>query len=527
MKPEHPSLWLVRSRCAAFGAALAVTLGYGGLNYAGAITLRAVGNVFVPMVPCRLFDTRPAPATIGTRARPLTADEEFVAQVTGPNGDCLLPATSTAVVLNVTAVGPVGDGFLTVWPADAPRPNTSNLNFSSGQAPVANAVTVKLGGGAIKLVSSASRVDVIADVVGYFEDHNHDDAYKPIGSVLGTSVVNTTTATTAPLPATTTATTARPTTTVPTTTTTTPAAATTTLPATTTTASTAPPATTTTTTIPISSSTSTTSTTVASGIDVPASGTAIENGNALRAFLNGAVAPKIVRLPASGMFDIGDMPLKVPAGVTLRGGGSGSTSISGHSPSPLSRPIVILENNATISDLSVGGLSGGAGIQADGNATVSNVNIVVGQIVLTNGAFYNAGSGLVTLDNVTSRSYYGVNNGSYNGPQTGEIRITNSDIDGVVQNAGGGTITVQNSKIGQNTSHPRVRSDSLLQRAHPTHQRAGLLIFCGAVSKRRLSHRSHRRTDLQHLSSTGCADGFGNMYHCSQRSRNSQPVTIV
>jgi hypothetical protein len=439
MTREHPSLWLVRSRCAAFGAALAVTLGYGGLNYAGAITPRAVGNVFVPIVPCRLFDTRSAPATIGTRALPLAANEEFVAQVTGPNGDCSLPATSTAVVLNVTAVGPVGDGFLTVWPADAPRPNTSSLNFSDGQAPVANAVTVKLGGGAIRLVSSASRVDAIADVVGYFEDHNHDDAYKPIGSVLGTSVANTTT--TARPVVTITATTVRPTTTT---------IATTIAPATTTTAR---PTTTTATTIPASSSTSTTSTTVSTGIDVPASGTAIENGIALRAFLGATVAPRIVRLSA-GSFDIGDVPLTVPAGVTLRGGGVGSTSISGQSTLSLSRPIVILDNNVTISDLKVLGLSGGAGIQANGNATVFNLNIVVGQTDKTNGAFYNAGYGLVTLDNVTSRSFYGVNNGSYNGLETGTIQITNSDIDGVVQNAGGGKITVQNSNIGQNTWHP-------------------------------------------------------------------------
>jgi hypothetical protein len=51
MKREHPSLWLVKSRCAAFGAVLAVTLGYGGLNYAGASTQRSVGNVFIPIVP--------------------------------------------------------------------------------------------------------------------------------------------------------------------------------------------------------------------------------------------------------------------------------------------------------------------------------------------------------------------------------------------------------------------------------------------------------------------------------------------
>jgi hypothetical protein len=160
------------------------------------------------------------------------------------------------------------------------------------------------------------------------------------------------------------------------------------------------------------------------------------------------------------MFDIGDMPLTIPDGVTLRGGGKTSTNIRGvshwgtQSDPRLFRAIVILKNGASVTDLTVSGESGGAGIQANGNATVVSVNISVGQVKDSNGAFYNAGSGLVTLDNVTARSYYGVNNGSYNGSETGTIRITNSDIDGVVQNAGGGMITVQNSKIGQNTSQP-------------------------------------------------------------------------
>jgi hypothetical protein len=113
-----------------------------------------------------------------------------------------------------------------------------------------------------------------------------------------------------------------------------------------------------------------------------------------------------------------------------------------------------LGNNATISGLAITGLSGGAALEASGNATVSNLSISVGQEIETNGAFYNAGSGLVTLDNVTTRSFYGVNNGGTGGPQTGEIRITNSDIDGVVQNSGGGKITVQSSKIGQGTLRP-------------------------------------------------------------------------
>jgi hypothetical protein len=157
----------------------------------------------------------------------------------------------------------------------------------------------------------------------------------------------------------------------------------------------------------------------------------------------------------------------VPAGATLRGGGAGLTTITGNSSPSLFQPILILGNDATLSDLAATGLSGGAGVQAGGNAAFFNVNISVGQADKTNGALYNAGSGVVTLDNVTTRSHYGVNNGSTGGIQTGEIRITNSDIDGVVQNAGGGKITVQNSKIGQGTSNPEsgvtVYSTGLIQ----------------------------------------------------------------
>jgi hypothetical protein len=175
---EQTSMLLLRSRWVAIGAAVAVTLGFGSIRLANATIASGERNVFVPIVPCRVADTRPAPSTVGARNFPLLKDDEFRIQVRGQNGNCAISAGATAVVLNVTAVDPRGDGFLTLWPAENLKPDTSNLNFSNGQAPTPNAVTVKVDSqGAIKVYSSAASVNVIVDIVGYYEDHNHNDAY--------------------------------------------------------------------------------------------------------------------------------------------------------------------------------------------------------------------------------------------------------------------------------------------------------------------------------------------------------------
>lgn len=79
-----------------------------------------------------------------------------------------LPATATAVALNVTAINPTAPGYLTVYPTDAARPTTSSLNFVKGQT-VPNLVMAKVGtGGKVTVYNSAGTVDVIADLSGYY-----------------------------------------------------------------------------------------------------------------------------------------------------------------------------------------------------------------------------------------------------------------------------------------------------------------------------------------------------------------------
>jgi hypothetical protein len=168
-----------RSRWAAIGAAVAVSLGAGGIGLTHAISTNG-GNVYVPVAPCRLFDTRPGTVTVGPRATPLAAGETYTQQVTGDNGQCIgIPADATGVAMNVTAVDATAAGYLTLFPADlGTAPNASNLNWVPGAPPTPNKVDVKLSPtGAIKLFNAAGTVNVLADIVGYYQDHNHDDRY--------------------------------------------------------------------------------------------------------------------------------------------------------------------------------------------------------------------------------------------------------------------------------------------------------------------------------------------------------------
>lgn len=153
---------------AGVGAAIALTMAWVWPAQAGGGS-GALPTQFVPMTPCRLVDTRPAPDTIGARDTPLPPNADIEFQVRGANGQCVIPPEATAISTNVTAVAPSANSYLTVYPGDAPRPLASNLNFRAGSFPVPNAVTVRLSiTGSIKVYNKAGNVNVIVDIVGYY-----------------------------------------------------------------------------------------------------------------------------------------------------------------------------------------------------------------------------------------------------------------------------------------------------------------------------------------------------------------------
>jgi hypothetical protein len=130
-------------------------------------------GAYFALTPSRVLDSR---VGTGTAASPFLGGSSRSLQVAGLAG---VPSTGvSAVVMNVTVVGPSIAGYVTVWPGGGVgRPNASNLNFTPGQT-VPNLVTVGVGGtGSVNLVVSAGSADLVADVVGYYTD----------GSVVGPS----------------------------------------------------------------------------------------------------------------------------------------------------------------------------------------------------------------------------------------------------------------------------------------------------------------------------------------------------
>jgi hypothetical protein len=130
------------------------------------VPVLAHSGLFHTLPPCRVFDSRFAPD------QPALA-HGVVRAIPFP-GECGVPATARAVVVNVTAVVPGGTGRLTVYPGDIAAPDTSVVSFNGGQTR-ASAAVVGLaadGTGVLKIlpeVSGGGSVDVIVDVSGYFE----------------------------------------------------------------------------------------------------------------------------------------------------------------------------------------------------------------------------------------------------------------------------------------------------------------------------------------------------------------------
>jgi hypothetical protein len=126
------------------------------------------GSSFTPTGPCRVFDTRVGTGTCTSAPHvtvaPIGQAKMLSVKVTGVNG---VPATATAVVLNLTAVGATGTTFITAWPDGSSRPLTSNLNVNSNKA-IPNMAVVPVGtGGKIDFFNALGSVNLIVDISGY------------------------------------------------------------------------------------------------------------------------------------------------------------------------------------------------------------------------------------------------------------------------------------------------------------------------------------------------------------------------
>ena len=174
MHASNSSTSTHRARWAAIGAAVAVSLGAGGLGIAKATSPEGA-SAYVPISPCRLLDTR-ADSPVGSPLGALGPDTEITVNGWGAQGNCTLPSDTTGLELNVTAVDASTLTNLRVYPEGVDTPTASNLNPAPGEPPTPNSVSATLNttNGQFHVFNRFGTVHIVIDVVGYYNDHMHD-----------------------------------------------------------------------------------------------------------------------------------------------------------------------------------------------------------------------------------------------------------------------------------------------------------------------------------------------------------------
>ena len=116
------------------------------------------GGGYRALAPTRLFDTRSSAGRT-----PVAAGAVYRYDLTGK-----VDPSADAVTMNVTVTEPAADGFLTVFPCDAPQPLASNLNYKRNQT-VPNLVTVKISAARTVCFFAQQRLHLLADLAGDFQ----------------------------------------------------------------------------------------------------------------------------------------------------------------------------------------------------------------------------------------------------------------------------------------------------------------------------------------------------------------------
>jgi hypothetical protein len=121
---------------------------------------------FFTLTPCRAFDTRDAAGEFGGPALAAQAERTFTLA-----GRCGIPASATALSVNVTATGATAAGNVVLFAGGTNAPSTPTLYYAAGVTRANNAI-VGLGTSAALRVRSnqtSGSVHLVLDVNGYFE----------------------------------------------------------------------------------------------------------------------------------------------------------------------------------------------------------------------------------------------------------------------------------------------------------------------------------------------------------------------
>jgi hypothetical protein len=125
-----------------------------------------LGTAYYTLAPCRVADTRNAAGPSGGPALAASTVRTFPV-----SSICGIPASATAVAVNLAVFLPSDNGDLRVYPAGTTAPLASAINFRPGIVRANNAI-VPLGAGGMLSVQCdmpSGATNFFFDVYGYFQ----------------------------------------------------------------------------------------------------------------------------------------------------------------------------------------------------------------------------------------------------------------------------------------------------------------------------------------------------------------------
>jgi len=136
---------------------------------------------YAPLDPSRVLDTRVGNGGDGPVEPGAEIDVDLAEE---------LPENALAALVNLTATGAQGDGYLTAYDCASGLPETSNLNYV-GVTTIANTAIVELGADMqLCLQSGDAATDVLVDLVGYFTDGSGYGGLDEPQRILSTRIGN-------------------------------------------------------------------------------------------------------------------------------------------------------------------------------------------------------------------------------------------------------------------------------------------------------------------------------------------------
>jgi hypothetical protein len=147
------------------------------ITQGGSITPPGSGLRFLPVMPCRVADTRNAAGPFGGPALGAGVSRDFNPTASS----CGVPTNALAYSLNLTVVPLTPLGFISIWPAGQSQPVVSTLNSFDGRIK-ANAAIVPAGLNGAFTLYATDPTHVVVDINGYFvpASGSQDLAFYPV-----------------------------------------------------------------------------------------------------------------------------------------------------------------------------------------------------------------------------------------------------------------------------------------------------------------------------------------------------------